>query len=305
MPGKNKNETIQCLFCGITQGTQLERCAVIAAGIVFSVIVIHTGDMKKLSIVVVVALLFAACASNPLTGKRTMAFVNNSSLFPSSFAQYSEFLKDNTVVTGTPDAELVAQVGERLAEAARKWLDAEGFSHYLDAYQWEINLVRDNTVNAWCLPGGKIVVYTGILPVTQTEEGLAVVLGHEICHALLNHGQQRMSAGILQDIGSVAVSIMTESESTREAYSTGSTVLGTLPFSRSHESEADHYGLILMAIAGYNPDAAVPFWQRMAALGGGTLEFLSTHPSDTTRIRQLQGWVPGARQKAAEFGVQF
>jgi predicted Zn-dependent protease len=164
------------------------------------------------------------------------------------------------------------------------------------------------------MPGGKIVVCTGILPITRTEEGLAVVLGHEIAHALLNHGQQRMSAGVLQELGAVGIalggSMLGLSETTQSlamtAYGIGSQLGGTLPFSRSHESEADHYGLILMAIAGYNPDAAVPFWERMAAMGGGgTPEFLSTHPSDTTRIRQLQGWTDGAKQKAAEFGVRF
>jgi predicted Zn-dependent protease len=162
------------------------------------------------------------------------------------------------------------------------------------------------------MPGGKIVVYTGILPVTQTEAGLAVVLGHEVCHALLNHGQQRMSAGVLQELGAAGLSIGTSglSPTTQSlamaAYGVGTQLGATLPFSRGHESEADHYGLILMAIAGYNPDEAVPFWERMASMGGGgTPEFLSTHPSDSTRIRQLQGWTAEAKKKAAEFGVNY
>ena len=267
--------------------------------------------MKKLSIIAAIVLL-CGCASNPFTGRSTMAFVNNSQLFPSSFAQYDEFLSENTVISGTADASMVVRVGERLAVAAEKWLASEGHSHYLDDYRWEYKLVKDNAVNAWCMPGGKIVVYTGILPITKTEEGLAVVLGHEISHALLNHGQQRMSAGVLQEIGAVGVSLMTINQSPESqslamtAYGAGSDLFGTLPFSRKHESEADHYGLLLMAIAGYNPDEAVPFWQRMAALGGGdTPEFLSTHPSDETRIRQLQGWIPEAKRKAAGFGVEF
>ena len=268
--------------------------------------------MKRLSIVFVVILLLPGCASNPLTGKKTMAFVSNSELFPSSFAQYEEFLQENTVISGTAEATMVSRVGERIAEAAQKWFVAEGYPHYLDDYEWEYKLVEDDAINAWCMPGGKIVVYTGILPVTQTEEGLAVVLGHEISHALLNHGQQRMSADVLQQVGAVGVSVAAGSQSseTQElamtAYGAGSSVLGTLPFSRSHESEADKYGLTLMAVAGYSPDEAVPFWERMAALGGGgTPQFLSTHPSDTTRIRQLRDWIPEAKQKAAEFGVQF
>ena len=270
--------------------------------------------MKKIYTLLITVLLFFGCVTNPLTGKSTMAFIGNSSLFPSSFAQYNDFLNESTVVKGTAEAALVARVGARLADAAQKWLSSEGNSHYLDDYRWEYNLVQDNTVNAWCMPGGKIVVYTGILPVTQTEEGLAVVLGHEISHALLNHGQQRMSAGVLQELGGLGVAIGGQllglSDTTQSlamaAYGIGTELGGTLPFSRSHESEADHYGLILMAIAGYNPDAAVPFWERMAAMGGGgTPEFLSTHPSDTTRIRQLQGWTASAKQKAAEFGVYF
>jgi predicted Zn-dependent protease len=164
------------------------------------------------------------------------------------------------------------------------------------------------------MPGGKIVVYTGILPVTKTEAGLAVVLGHEISHALLNHGQQRMSAGVLQELGSTALTVglgLSDVSSTTQelamlAYGVGVPLVGTLPFSRSHESESDHYGLLLMAIAGYNPEEAPPFWERMAALGGGgTPQFLSTHPSDETRIKQLQGWIPEAKQKAAQFGVKF
>jgi len=268
--------------------------------------------MKKLHAVFFVVLIFYGCVTNPLTGKKTMAFVDNSSLFPQSFSEYQSFLNENKVIKNTPEAEMVTRIGTRLAAAAQKWLASEGNPNYLKDYRWEYNLVEDKTINAWCMPGGKIVVYTGILPVTKTEEGLAVVLGHEIAHALLNHGQQRMSAGLLQQLGAVGVAILTSgsSETTQSllmtAYGAGTTVFGTLPFSRDNESEADHYGLILMAIAGYNPDEAVPFWQRMASLGGGgTLEFLSTHPSDTTRIRQLQGWTPEAKQTAARFGVNY
>jgi predicted Zn-dependent protease len=265
--------------------------------------------MKKLYIFVSVLLLFySGCASNPLTGKSTMAIVDNSELFPSSFSQYEEFLNENTVVSGTADANMVSRVGARLADAAQKWLASEGNSDYLKDYAWEYKLIQDNQANAWCMPGGKIVVYTGILPFTKTEQGLAVVLGHEVAHALLNHGQQRMSAGVLQELGAAGVSLALGSKSAESqalamtAYGAGSSLFGTLPFSRKHESEADHYGLILMAIAGYNPDEAVPFWERMAAMGGGgTPEFLSTHPSDATRINQLKSWIPEAKQKAASF----
>jgi predicted Zn-dependent protease len=284
--------------------------------LVFFAILFHNGFMKRLyailAVLVAAVLIIIGCTTNPLTGKRTMAFVNNGQLFPSSFAQYDEFLKENTVITGTPDANMVSRIGTKLADAAEKWLAAEGNSHYLDDYQWEYKLVKDDAVNAWCMPGGKIVVYTGILPVTKTEAALAVVLGHEISHALLNHGQQRMSADLLTQLGAIGLAVGTAglSQQTQSlamaAYGIGSQLGGTIPFSRSHESEADHYGLILMAIAGYNPDEAVPFWERMAAAGGGAPpEFLSTHPSDATRIRQLQGWTPEAKKIAAEFGVNF
>lgn len=269
--------------------------------------------MKKLIPVFISLLIFSGCVSNPLTGKSTMAFVDNSELFPSSFQQYDEFLRENQVVTGTADAQLVERVGMRIRSAAEKWLEAEGAGSYLKDYRWEYKLVLDTAVNAWCMPGGKIVVYTGILPVTATEAGLATVMGHEVSHALLNHGQQRMSAGVLQQIGATGLSLMTSNRSPQAqqlamtAYGAGSELFGTLPFSRSHESEADHIGLILMAIAGYNPDEAAPFWERMSALsgGGGTPEFLSTHPSDSTRIGNIRGWTPEAKERAAQFGVSF
>jgi len=273
---------------------------------------LYSVFMKRVFPVFVLIFVLSTCVTNPLTGKHTMAIYSNNVLFPLSFTEYDQFLKENAVITNTEEAAMVARLGAKLAAAASQWLQAEGYSHYLDDYKWEYNLVQSDTINAWCMPGGKIVVYTGILPVTQTEAGLAVVLGHEIAHALLNHGQQRMSAGLLQELGAVGVSLATINQSAgsqsaaMDVYGLGSQLFGTLPFSRSHESEADHYGLILMAIAGYNPDEAVPFWERMAAMGGGgTLEFLSTHPSDATRIKQLKKWTPEAKKKAAEFGVYF
>ncbi|MCL1928984.1 MAG: M48 family metallopeptidase [Treponema sp.] len=256
------------------------------------------------------SIVITACVSNPYTGKSTMAFVDNDTLFASSFTQYKQFLNENTVVTGTAEAAMVTRVGNRIRMAAEKWAASEGQSHYLDKYQWEYTLVRSNEVNAWCMPGGKIVVYTGILPVTGDETGLAVVMGHEVAHALLNHGQQRVSASVLQELGASGISIFTGNQSKESQalamtiYGAGSTVFGTLPFSRNHESEADRIGLYLLAIAGYNPEMSVNFWERMAALGGsGSPEFLSTHPSNTTRISDLKKWVPEARDKAVKIGI--
>jgi predicted Zn-dependent protease len=257
--------------------------------------------------------LAMGCATNPLTGKSTLALVNNSSIFPSAFQQYDTFLKENKVVTGTTEAKRVEAVGIKIKQAAEKWLAAIGHSDYLKDYQWEYKLVEDNAVNAWCMPGGKIVVYTGILPVTKDEAGLATVMGHEVAHALLNHGQQRMSAGILQQAGAVGVGLAVSEKNQQTqaiamtAYGAGSQMFGMLPFSRSHESEADKIGLILMAIAGYNPEASVPFWKRMGEASGGQepAEFMSTHPSHNTRVSNLTKWIPEAKTEAAKYGVIF
>jgi len=267
--------------------------------------------MKKLHAIFFIVLVFYGCSTNPLTGQKTMAFIQNRTLFPQSFAEYDQFLGENTVIENTPDAIMVKRVGERLADAAQVWLASKGYPNYLDDYKWQYELVKDDQVNAWCMPGGKIVVYTGILPVTETEQGLAVVLGHEISHALCNHGQQRLSASVLQQLGALGTQILFSGQSETvqnvimAAYAVGTTVGGTLRFSRQNESEADHYGLILMAIAGYNPEEAVIFWSRMAKLGSSGPEFLSTHPASTTRVNQLKGWMSEAKETAASFGVVF
>jgi predicted Zn-dependent protease len=254
-----------------------------------------------------------SCVNNPFTGKSTLALVSNESILPSAFQQYSQFLSENKVVANTAEAQKVVSVGTKIKEAAERWLEANGHKEYLKGYQWEYKLVDDPSVNAWCMPGGKIVVYTGILPVTKDETGLATVMGHEVSHALANHGQQRMSAGILQQVGAVGVAVATikENEKDRDlamaAYAGISQFGIMLPFSRSHESEADKIGLTLMAIAGYNPEQAVFFWERMAAnsKGGKVPEFMSTHPSDATRIKNLKALIPIAKAEAAKFGVHY
>ncbi|MDG5491428.1 M48 family metallopeptidase [Psychroserpens sp. SPM9] len=264
----------------------------------------------KNKIVAISALaLFLSCATNPFTGKKTLALVPNSQLFPTAFAQYDQFLTENNVVTGTADSEMIKRVGQRIAVAAERWLNANGHQGYLDDYKWEYNLVNDKTVNAWCMPGGKIVFYTGILPIAQNETGIAAIMGHEVAHALANHGQQRMSAGMLQQLGAVAGNVAIKDEQTRgifnQAYGIGSNVGVMLPFSRSHETQSDEIGLYLMAIAGYNPDEAAELWKRMKANSGGEAppEFLSTHPSNDTRISNLQQWAPKAKAEAKKFGI--
>lgn len=267
--------------------------------------------MKKL-ILITLLLIISSCKTNPFTGKSTLNFMPNSKVFPMAFSQYSTFLNSNKVLKGTNDAAMVKRVGERIAKAAELWLDTNGYKGYLNDYRWEYNLVDSPEVNAWCMPGGKIVVYTGILPVTQSEAGLAVVMGHEVAHALADHGAQRMSASTLQQIGAVAGSIALQSSKYAAytdqfmlAYGLGSNLGVMLPFSRSNETEADAIGIQIMAIAGYDPSEAPELWKRMAALKGGksTSSLLSTHPSDDSRIKNLTALVPKARAEAAKFGV--
>ena len=213
------------------------------------------------------------------------------------------------MVKGTSEAQMITKVGQRIATAAERWLDANGHPGYLKDYQWEYNLVDDETVNAWCMPGGKIVFYTGILPIAQDETGIAVVMGHEVAHALADHGAQRMSASTLQQIGAVAGNVAIKDDQTRglfnQAYGVGSQIGVMLPFSRNHETEADRIGLQIMAIAGYDPSEAAELWKRMKANSGGQAppEFLSTHPSNDTRINNLTAWAPAAKQEARKFGV--
>ena len=257
--------------------------------------------------------LIISCATNPVTGKKTWALVSNSEIFASSFNQYGEFLKTNKVITGTADAKRVETVGMKIKAAAEKLLKAKGTAGQLEGYAWEYKLVDSKEVNAWCMPGGKIVFYSGILPICKDEAGMATVMGHEVAHALANHGQQRMSAGLLQQLGAAGTAIAVGGKSAEtqalvmQAYGVGTQVGGMLPFSRSHETEADEIGLTLMAIAGYNPETSVAFWERMSAKSGGAApaEILSTHPSDATRIANLKKLIPKAKAEAAKFGVTF
>ncbi|MGB5275534.1 MAG: M48 family metallopeptidase [Flavobacteriaceae bacterium] len=264
--------------------------------------------MRKALLALALFMAVSACKTNPFTGKSVLNFYPNSQIFPMAFAQYDQFLTENKVVTGTSDAQMITKVGQRISSAAERWLSANGYPGYLKDYKWEYNLVNDETVNAWCMPGGKIVFYTGILPITQTETGVAVVMGHEVAHALADHGAQRMSAGTLQQLGAVAGNIAIKDDQTRntfnQAYGVGSTVGLMLPFSRSHETEADRIGLQIMAIAGYDPAEAAELWKRMNAKGGDAPpEFLSTHPSNETRIANLTAWAPEAKAEAKKFGV--
>lgn len=268
--------------------------------------------VKKWIVVLFVATLtVVACKVNPFTGQKNLNFVSNDQLFSASFQQYDAFLDSSNVVTGTAESRMVKRVGDKIKTAAERYLNANGYQGFLDDFRFEYNLVKDDQVNAFAMPGGKTVVYTGILPITQDETGLAVVMGHEVAHALADHGAQRMSAAQVQQVvgGVGAAALSGKSQQTQQifaqAYGIGTQLGVMLPFSRSHESEADRIGLTLMAIAGYNPDEAADLWRRMQqnSGGGSTPQFLSTHPSNQTRINNLEAWAPEAKAEARKYGV--
>jgi predicted Zn-dependent protease len=250
-----------------------------------------------------ILLLIAACSTVPLTGRRQLALVPASQMQAMSYQQYDEFIKTNPRIANTTQSAMVARVGGRIQAAVEEYMTRKGLTDQLAGYAWEFNLVEGDEVNAWCMPGGKVVVYSGLLPVAQDEAGLAVVMGHEIAHAIARHGDERMSQGMLQQFGGLALSTYLEQKPAETqqlwmtAYGLGSTLGVMLPYSRTHESEADRMGLIFMAMAGYNPEAAVGFWQRMSAgKGGEPPEFLSTHPSDAARISNLRKLMPEAKR---------
>jgi predicted Zn-dependent protease len=216
--------------------------------------------------------------------------------------QYDEFLKEHKRSTNQQATTMVTRVGKNIQQAVTRFLVEHNQADLLQGYDWEFNLVQDKQANAWCMPGGKVVVYSGILPITKNETGLAVVMGHEIAHAIAEHGSERMSQEMMRQLGGVAltVALMEKPQETQAlwltAYGIGSQVGVMLPYSRLHESEADHLGLIFMAMAGYDPHGAPDFWKRMQKMNHGAKppEFLSTHPSDETRIQNLQKWIPEA-----------
>ncbi|WP_069658226.1 M48 family metallopeptidase [Arcticibacter eurypsychrophilus] len=239
----------------------------------------------------------AACSTVPLTGRRQLNLANSQEIQTQSVQAYRVFLKDpkNVVVSSGADAQLVKKVGLRIASAIDRYLKTNGYANQYN-FTWEFNLVKSADINAWCMPGGKVAVYTGILPVTRTEAGLATVMGHEIAHAIAKHAEERYSQTLgAQAIGGV-IGSATGSQSIAQLYGLGGQ-LALLKYGRSQESEADRLGLTFMAMAGYNPSEAVFFWQRMATAkqsNGASPEFLSTHPSDATRIAAIQKRLPEA-----------
>ena len=253
------------------------------------------------------AALLVSCGTTstvPITGRKQNLMVSDQQILSLSNQQYTEYMKTAKPSTNKKNTEMVKRVGQKLATAVTNYLNNNGLSSEVANFQWEFNLVQDQQINAFCMPGGKIVVYEGILPVTQDETSLAIVLGHEIAHAVAKHSAEQMSTAIRQQYGAQALSVVLSGAGASSGIQNiAGTVFGlgakgaSAKYSRNHESEADHLGIIFAAMAGYNPDAAVAFWQRMSAhTGGGSTSWLSTHPSDATRIKQIQGWLPEARK---------
>ncbi len=258
--------------------------------------------MKQIILLLFVGLLMG-CTENLVTGRKQLSLVSEPELQAMASQEYKTFLTENKVVYANvnKDAEMVQRVGRRIAVAIQTYYDNKGQSVVLDGFQWEFNLIDNKEANAWCMPGGKVVVYTGLLPISKNEAGLAIVIGHEIAHAVAQHGSERMSQALLQQFGGMALQVALANKPTETqnlfmtAYGIGSTVGGILPFSRKEEEEADQYGLYFSAMGGYNPQEAIPFWERMMAAGGGQPpEFLSSHPSDENRIAKIKTYMPQA-----------
>ena len=261
--------------------------------------------MKKLQAglftLLIAAILSQSCSLVPLTGRRQISLVSDADMLSTSFVQYDQFLKENKVSTNTAQTNMVKGVGRRIQNAVVTYFSQNNLSQDLNGFAWEFNLIESNEVNAWCMPGGKVVVYTGILPVTQNETGLAVVMGHEIAHAVAKHSNERMSQALIAQLGgqTLATALQQKPQQTQDIwmslFGVGVQIGAILPYSRLQESEADRLGLIFMAMAGYDPNASIEFWQRMSQNAGNKPpEFLSTHPSDENRIKKIKSEIQEA-----------
>ena len=261
--------------------------------------------MKKVSTglfaVLMAVLLIQSCSLVPLTGRRQLSLVSDADMLSTSFVQYDQFMKENKRSSNTAQANLVKGVGRRIQSAVVTYFAQNNMSSELNGFAWEFNLIENEDVNAWCMPGGKVVVYSGIIPVTRNENGLAVVMGHEIAHAVAKHSNERMSQALVAQLGgqTLAAALQQQPQQTQDIwmglFGVGIQLGAVLPYSRLQESEADHLGLIFMAMAGYDPNGAIEFWQRMSQNAGAKPpEFLSTHPSDENRMQTIKSEIPEA-----------
>ena len=258
--------------------------------------------LKNALIFSLIGFVLYACATVAVTGRSQLSLVSNAEIIPVANQQYKEVLKQGPISTNQEQSALIKKVGLRIQKAVEQYMASKGASAELNGFAWEFNLIDDpKTANAWCMPGGKVAFYTGILPICKDESGVAVVMGHEVAHAIANHGRERMSSAMVANglLGTLSAAMGENPTLTQEllmqSLGIGANV-GMLKFSRENESEADHIGLIFMALAGYDPNEAPKFWERMQSMSGGGAppEWLSTHPSHDTRIRDLQGWIPEA-----------
>lgn len=257
--------------------------------------------MKRIILYALLVVTLVSCSTVLLTGRKQLSLVSDSEVLTSSFQSYKQFIDSVPASKDKVNTALVKKVGLNISKAVEAYLNANGMSADAATYAWEFNLVKDTAVNAFCMPGGKVVVFEGILPVTKNETGLAVVLGHEIAHAVAKHSNERMSQQMVVQYGSALTNILISNKpaatqnTINMVYGLGAQYGYMLPYSRKHELEADRLGLIFLAMAGYDPNQAVAFWERMAANSkGAPMEFMSTHPSDATRIAQIKQYLPEA-----------
>lgn len=257
--------------------------------------------MRKIA-VLLTAFIVLGCSTVPVTGRRQLSLVPSSQLMALASQSYNEVLTESNVVKNTAEAQMLDRVGNKIKNAVQQYMAQNNMSDELDGFDWEFSLIKDETINAWAMPGGKVAFYTGIMPICRDDAGVAVVMGHEVAHAIANHGGERMSQGLAQQLGGVAlnVALQEQPQATQQlamtAFGLGSSVGYILPHSRLQESEADEIGLIFMAMAGYDPHEAPEFWKRMQAKEEGPRppEFLSTHPAPDTRINKLEKLIPKA-----------
>jgi predicted Zn-dependent protease len=267
--------------------------------------------MSKQLVYLMLILFVYSCSTVPITERKRVNIVDDSQILPASFAQYENFLKENKLSTDAKLTSEIQNVGLRISKSVDRFMRANGMTAEANNYQWEFKLVQDDQMNAWCLPGGKVVFYTGILPVCKNTDGIAAVMGHEIAHAFAKHGQERMTSAYGKQLGGIAVAIGTSGQNYEtqmlwnSIYGISSQV-GMLAYSRTHETEADKLGMVFMIMAGYDPEEAIQLWKRMKdnSKGEAPPEFLSTHPSNDTRIEDLKKYLPVARMHAREYGIE-
>ncbi|MCF6350233.1 MAG: M48 family metallopeptidase [Flavobacteriaceae bacterium] len=268
--------------------------------------------MKKIIALFLISLMIYSCSTVPITGRKRVNFVSDAQVLPTSFAQYAGFLKENALSKDATKTNEIKEVGARISKAVDRFMRANNMTKEADSYRWEFNLIEDKTINAWAMPGGKVVFYTGILPIAANTDGIAAIMGHEVAHAFAKHGQERMSTGMITQLGGVATQVYTgtsikdpkKAQMFNMLYGVGSQ-LGMLKFSRTHETEADRLGLVFMLMAGYDGTEAAEVWVRMSQRSGeAPPEFLSTHPSNQSRIADLKAYLPKAKVYAKKFNAQ-